>query len=252
MLAQVLHEAHHRQVRSFVRREGRTTAAQLRALDSCLPRFEIAAAGPLNFDLVFGRRAPLYLEIGSGNGECTKAFAERYPENNYLAIEVHRPGLGHLLNLAIDAKLTNLRVALRDVYTVLPQLAPESVTGIYVFFPDPWPKTRHQKRRLLQNQFFAELRTILHRHGRLYLATDSASYAAHLDELIPNLNDWENLSGTGLHAPRLKARPPTKFETRGLAAQHLIRDYVLARRAHPTAAEASNLFTSANLNAARS
>ncbi|MGH8598827.1 MAG: tRNA (guanine(46)-N(7))-methyltransferase TrmB, partial [Gammaproteobacteria bacterium] len=157
-------------MRSFVRRNGRITSAQTRALDRLLDRFAVPARGVLHFSDIFDRLAPISLEIGSGNGECIAAFAGANPANNYLAVEVHRPGVGHLLNLAANAAIDNLRVAIEDVWTLLPRIKPDSLATVYIFFPDPWPKARHHKRRLLQADFFAALRPCMQRHGRVYIA----------------------------------------------------------------------------------
>jgi tRNA (guanine-N7-)-methyltransferase len=220
----------HRAVRSFVRREGRLTRAQARALETLLPRYAVPPAGAFDPQTVFQRRAPLYLEVGCGNGDCITALAAHHPDRDYLGVEVHRPGLGHLLLAAADAGLRNLRVCDEDVLSLLPRLPAGALSGAYVFFPDPWPKLRHHKRRLLQAPFFTEMRRCLARHARLYLATDSAAYATHIVALVSILPGWENLAGEGRAAPRPKFRPLTRFEARGLAAGHTVQDFVLSRR----------------------
>jgi tRNA (guanine-N7-)-methyltransferase len=217
-----------RTVRSFVRREGRMTDGQVRAIDAHLKDFAIPAQGILNFNEIFRRSAPTCLEIGSGNGECVARLAARAPDINYLAVEVHRPGVGHLLKLAVDTTLHNLRVSTEDVQGLLPRLVPESLAAVYIFFPDPWPKLRHRKRRLLQADFFAALRPALQRHGRLYFATDIDDYAEEVRTLIDASGDWVNLAG-GSESPRLKARLLTRFESRGLAAGRGVHDFTFGR-----------------------
>jgi len=217
-----------RTIRSFVRREGRITPGQTNALAQYLEHFSVPPDEQLNFDAIFGRDAPTYLEIGSGNGQCIAALAKAYPANNYLAVEVHRPGIGHLLQLAVETKLENLRIVAADVQTLLPRLRPESITGVYIFFPDPWPKLRHHKRRLLQGDFLTALRPCLQRHGRINFATDSGDYAERVMTFIANTSDWINLAGSA-RSPRLKLRPCTRFESRGIAAGREIYDFTFAR-----------------------
>lgn len=218
-----------RAIRSFVRREGRITAAQQRALDELLPRYALDVSAPLDLRAAFGRAAPVYLEIGSGNGDCLLACAARNPDNDYLAVEVHRPGVGHLLNGATAAALDNLRVCVSDVHLVLAQLPAECLLGVYIFFPDPWPKLRHHKRRLVRPPLWQALHRCLQRHGRVYLATDSDSYAEDIAAQLPTLDGWRNLAARGVYAPRLKARIRTRFEGRALAAGRTIHDFALAR-----------------------
>ena len=205
------------------------TTAQLRALNTHLPSFELRASESIDLSAEFGRSAPVYLEIGSGNGDCLYACAVGNPGNNYLGIEVHRPGIGHLLNQAAAADLANLRVSVRDVHDVLTQLPAECLTAVYIFFPDPWPKMRHHKRRLVQCAFLASLRRCLRRNGRLYLATDSADYAEDIATQLAAQQAWLNLAGPGMLAPRLKARICTRFEARALASARPVHDFVLAR-----------------------
>ncbi len=218
-----------RHIRSFVRREGRMTSGQERALRCHLTRYSVPDDVILNLPTIFGRQAPLYLEIGSGNGECIASLARAFPANNYLAVEVHRPGIGQLLNRVVEWSLDNLRVATDDVHTLLPRLMPETVSVVYVFFPDPWPKTRHHKRRLLQPEFFAALQPHLSRHGRVHIATDSSDYAEHIQNVVGSQPGWTNLARPSGTSPRLKMRPMTRFETRGVTAGRLIHDFTVAR-----------------------
>lgn len=221
-----------RSVRSFVRREGRMTEGQRRALESLWPVYGVAdGRGPLDLDRMFGRRAPRHLEIGSGNGECVIELARRHPDNDYLAVEVHRPGVGHLLARLAALELANVRVAATDVCELLPRLPVESLSAVYVFFPDPWPKKRHHKRRLLKPEFLGLLAPRIARHACLFVATDCADYAAAIGSLIETLPGWCNLAGPGQRAPRLGRRPCTRFEARGRRSGAQIADFVLARAA---------------------
>jgi tRNA (guanine-N7-)-methyltransferase len=218
-----------RGIRSFVRREGRMTVAQARALSELLPRhtLDLDAA---NILAAWQRPAPLCLEIGTGNGENLLANARCNPDRNYLAVEVHRPGIGQLL-LQVEAHgITNVRVSTEDILAVLGRLPEEGLQEVAIFFPDPWPKTRHHKRRLLRTPFFQLLRPRLARHGRVHIATDIEDYAESLLETLAGLPDWENLAGAGHRAPRPAWRCLTRFEARGVAAGRRIHNFVLARR----------------------
>ena len=171
-----------RTVRSFVVRAGRITAAQQRALVELWPRFGLPAGDTvLDLGAVFGRHAPCTLEIGFGNGEHLRSRAQAEPARNFLGVEVHRPGIGHLLRAAAGADLNNLRVIDRDAVEVLQfQIAPDALDEVQILFPDPWPKKRHHKRRLIQPEFTALVATRLRIAGRLLLATDWAPYAEHM------------------------------------------------------------------------
>ena len=205
------------------------TVAQARALAELLPRYELSLEPP-GVRSAWQRTAPLCLEIGTGNGENLLANACRQPDRNYLAVEVHRPGIGQLL-LQVEARgLTNVRVSTADIFHVLEHLPEESLHEVAIFFPDPWPKTRHHKRRLLQASFFQRLRPLLARHGRVHIATDIADYAESLLETLIGLPEWENLAGAGHRAPRPRWRCLTRFEARGVAAGRAIHNFVLARR----------------------
>ena len=175
-----------RKVRSFVRRPGRATAAQRRAFAELLPRFGVAEpGGQLDLELLFGRRARRVLDIGFGDGEALVTNALNNPTVDYLGIEVHEPGIGHLLLLLEQAAVTNVRVIARDAADVVPELLPVgSFDAVDLFFPDPWPKKRHHKRRLVQPPFVAELARVLKPGGLLHVATDWADYARHTREVL--------------------------------------------------------------------
>ncbi|HYK12970.1 MAG TPA: tRNA (guanosine(46)-N7)-methyltransferase TrmB [Burkholderiales bacterium] len=220
----------HRPIRSFVLRQGRVSNAQQRAHETLLPKFGIPyAPGLIDLDLVFGRHAPKILEIGFGMGETTAAIAALHPENDYLGIEVHTPGVGSLLK-AIDAEgLTNLRIVQHDAVEVLcHMIGHDSFDGVHVFFPDPWPKKRHHKRRLLQPAFVALLVERIKPGAYLHVATDWQEYAEYVLAVLKNNPLLENTAMD--YAPRPAYRPQTKFETRGLKLGHGVWDVIFKRR----------------------
>jgi len=219
-----------RPVRSFVLRQGRMSAAQQRALDTLLPRLGIAyAPKPLDFAAVFGRIAPVILEIGFGMGETTATIAAERPQLDFLGLEVHGPGVGALLNRVEAADLRNVRVIQHDAVDVVAQMIPQaSLAGIHIYFPDPWPKKRHHKRRLLRPQFVHALAQRLEPGGYLHAATDWDEYA---QEILATFSEEPLLTNTvPAFAPRPAWRPQTKFETRGLKLGHDVRDIVFRRR----------------------
>jgi len=219
-----------RPIRSFVLRQGRFSPAQRRAHSELLPRFGIAFS-PTSVDLhaVFGRSAPKILEVGSGMGETTAAIAQAMPECDFLAIEVHAPGVGSLLKHIDSLGLTNVRVVQRDAVEVVEHMiAPGALAGVHVFFPDPWPKKRHHKRRLLQPTFAHALATRLAPGGYLHVATDWEDYAS---SVLATLDAEPLLENTARdYAPRPAYRPPTKFERRGIRLGHGVWDIVFRRR----------------------
>jgi tRNA (guanine-N7-)-methyltransferase len=220
-------------IRSFVRREGRITEAQKRALEELLPRYGVAPGeSPLDFVALFGRDAPVHLEIGFGNGEALAAMAAAHPQNNYLGIEVHRPGVGVLLRRIEAEGLTNVRVACTDAKELLERCIPESsLSAVYIFFPDPWHKKRHHKRRLVQAEFVALLARKLKPGGLLHLATDWEDYAQHMLAVLAGTAAFENLAEPGAFTPRPENRTLTRFERRGHRLGHGVRDLVFRRRA---------------------
>jgi tRNA (guanine-N7-)-methyltransferase len=219
-----------RSIRSFVLRQGRVSNAQRRAFDALLPRYGIAfTAQAQDLDTVFGRTAPKIVEIGSGMGETTAAIAAAHPGNDYLAVEVHTPGVGSLLKRIAELELRNLRVVQHDAVEVLQEMiAPESLDGVHVFFPDPWPKKRHHKRRLLQPPFVALLASRLRRGGTVHVATDWEDYGRQILEVLSAEPALENTADG--FAERPGTRPVTKFEQRGLALGHRVWDAVFRRR----------------------
>ena len=224
-------EAHHRKIRSFVRRPGRTTHAQRRALEEIWPRYGIEfAETTLDLEAAFGRSAPVVLEIGFGNGEALFTSAANHPEIDHLGIEVHEPGIGHLLMLLERADLDNVRLIARDAVEVLErQLDKASVKVIRIFFPDPWPKKRHHKRRILQPAFIAELARAIEPGGLVHIATDWANYAEHTIELMAQSDEFEPLTAEAATVNPLAERPPTKFERRGRTLGHEVWDLYYRR-----------------------
>jgi len=211
-------------------RQGRMSAAQQRALQTLMPTYGIPFAyHALDFDRAFGRRAPRVLEIGSGMGETTATIAQLRPSDDFLAIEVHSPGVGSLLRRVSELALTNVRIIQHDAVESVATMIPEgSLAGIHVFFPDPWPKKRHHKRRLLQPEFVHELALRLAPCGYLHVATDWEAYGQAILETLTSEPLLVNTADG--FAPRPSYRPLTKFEARGLALGHRVWDIHFRRR----------------------
>lgn len=220
----------HRSIRSYVLRQGRTTAAQTRAVEELMPRYGIAfAPAPLDLERAFGRRAPKILEIGFGMGETTAAIAAAHPDTDYLGVEVHTPGVGALLRRIEALGLANVRVIQHDAVDVVERMiAPDSLDGVHVFFPDPWPKKRHHKRRLLQPDFVRLIATRMKAGAYLHAATDWEDYALQMLEVLAAEPLLEN-TAPGF-APRPESRPLTKFETRGARLGHGVWDLLFRQR----------------------
>jgi tRNA (guanine-N7-)-methyltransferase len=219
----------HRPIRSFVVRAGRMTAKQTRGLTDGFSRFGIAyAAQPIDFAAQFGRAAPCILEIGFGMGVTTAQIAQSLPDKNFLAVEVHPPGVGNLCNLLDEQKISNVRVSQHDAVEVLNHMiAPQSLAGVHVYFPDPWHKKRHNKRRLIQPPLVALIASRLAVGGYLHLATDWVPYAEQMLEVLSAEALLRN-EVTG-YAPRPVWRPETKFERRGINLGHEVRDLLFRR-----------------------
>jgi len=228
---------HGRSVRSFVVRGGRTTLAQQRALRELWPRYGVDfAPEPLDLDRLFGRQAQRVLEIGFGNGEHLAALAAAHPERDYLGIEVHPPGVGRLLLLIEAHALANVRVIGHDAVEVLErQIPPDSLDEVLILFPDPWPKKRHHKRRLIQPPFAARLAERLRPGARLQVATDWQPYAEHMLTVLSGCPALENVAPSGGFAPRSE-RSPTRFERRGERLGHEVHELEFRRRALPAPA----------------
>ncbi|MEA3588670.1 tRNA (guanosine(46)-N7)-methyltransferase TrmB [Pseudidiomarina sp. 1APP75-27a] len=220
-----------RRIRSFVKREGRLTKGQASALERSWPTMGLKHEdGLLDLGKVFGREADTIVEIGFGMGHSLVAMAAAAPEKNFIGIEVHRPGVGACLMEAEEQGVTNLRVFEHDAVEVLQDcIADEALAGVQVFFPDPWHKKRHHKRRLIQPEFVEQLRRKLRIGGVLHLATDWENYAEHMLEVMQNASKWQNLSATNDYIPRPDERPLTKFEKRGARLGHGVWDLKFSR-----------------------
>ena len=219
--------SYHRTIRSFVRRTGRLTPSQQRALAELWPRYGVDfSSTPLDYVVLFGRRAPRVLEIGFGNGDTLVQQAGENPDLDFVGIEVHEPGVGHCLLQANDAEISNLRLIKHDAIEVLERhIPPLSLQRINIYFPDPWPKKRHHKRRLLQPSFLALLHDRLAVGGTLYVATDWANYAEHIDEVFADSPLFTCDERREHDGEQPLDRPSTKFEKRGLKKGHRIVDW---------------------------
>jgi len=210
-------------------RQGRVSKAQRRAHAELLPVYGVSFSPiPLDLDRVFGRTAPRILEIGFGMGETTAAIAQEHPENDYLGIEVHTPGVGSLLKRIADLHLANLRIIQHDAVEVVQHMiAPDALDGVHIFFPDPWPKKRHHKRRLIQPAFVALLASRMKRGARVHACTDWEEYARQMLEVLAADPALRNTAPG--YASRPETRPETKFERRGLALGHRVWDLVFRK-----------------------
>ncbi len=220
----------HRPIRSFVLRQGRLSPAQAKAHAALMPVYGIPfAAAPVDLTVLFGRTAPKILEIGFGMGETTQAIAAAHPESDFIGVEVHTPGVGSLLKRIDELQLGNVRVIQHDAVEVLSRMiAAESLAGVHIFFPDPWPKKRHHKRRLIQPALVALLASRLNKSGYVHLATDWQDYAEQMLSVLSAettlINSVDNF------APRPLYRPLTKFEARGLKLGHGVWDLVFKKK----------------------
>lgn len=220
-----------RRIRSFVRRQGRLTKGQQQALDLYWPVMGVEyKAQPCDLPALFGRQAPVVLEIGFGMGASLVEMAAQHPEQNFLGIEVHLPGVGACLHAAHERGLHNLRVLCHDAVEVLETMIPDdSLTMVQLFFPDPWHKARHHKRRIVQPPFVELVRRKLRAGGCFHMATDWEPYAEHMLEVMRAAPGWRNLSPSGDYVPRPASRPLTKFEQRGQRLGHNVHDLMFVR-----------------------
>jgi len=219
-----------RGIRSFVMRAGRTTEGQARAIQELGPKLILPfASAALDFDAVFERRAPTVLEIGFGMGDATAQIAATLPGTNFIGCEVHEPGVGALLRRVGEQGLSNVRVVRHDAVEVMQHMvAPDSLAGVHIFFPDPWHKKRHHKRRLLQPPFVALVASRLAPGGYLHCATDWEPYASQMLEVLGAEPALANTAQG--YAQKPAYRPLTKFENRGLRLGHGVWDLVFKRR----------------------
>jgi tRNA (guanine-N7-)-methyltransferase len=217
-----------RNIRSFVRRQGRITVGQARALEKHWEHYGLELArGEINPARVFGRKAPLIVEIGFGDGHSLLQMAQSCPGQDYIGIEVHRPGVGGLINNAVASETRNIRVYCADAVEVLNRCIPDqSLDGVQLFFPDPWHKKRHHKRRLLQPPFAQVIRRKLVGGGYFHMATDWENYAEHMMDVMSGVEGFENKAGDGNYSSRPDYRPETRFEKRGQRLGHGVRDLI--------------------------
>nr|WP_280871834.1 tRNA (guanosine(46)-N7)-methyltransferase TrmB [Streptomyces sp. MJP52] len=223
---------HERRIRSFQPRRSRVTAGQADAIERLWPLWGLDIDGRRTLDLteLFGNDHPVVLEIGFGMGEATAQMAGDDPETNILAVDVHTPGQGNLLNLAEKGRLTNVRVANGDAIILLREMiAPDALAGLRVYFPDPWPKKRHHKRRLIQPEFLDLAATRLRPGAALHCATDWEPYAEQMLEVLTAHPRFVNTRSDGGFAPRPGFRPLTRFEGQGLDKGHVVRDLLFLR-----------------------
>ncbi|MCP1673094.1 tRNA (guanine-N7-)-methyltransferase [Natronocella acetinitrilica] len=208
------------------------TDAQKRALSALYEHWGVnPPVVSLDLPALFGRAAPTVLEIGFGDGDSLAQMAMEAPEKNFLGVEVHRPGVGRLLNRLETESIANVRVACHDALEVLRDwLAPQSLDAIHLFFPDPWPKKRHHKRRMVQPAWVDLAASRLRPLGILHMATDWEDYAEHMHNVMADAPLFENIHGDQNFAPDRHGRPPTKFERRGVRKGHQVRDLVYQRR----------------------
>ena len=213
-------------IKSYVKRERRLTKSQLYGLDNYWIKYGIEFSPKIiNFEEIFESYKPLILDIGFGSGESTINHAISHPENNYLAVEVHRPGIGRLLNKIEENTLTNIKIIKHDVIDILKEQIPDcSLTQIFIFFPDPWPKKRHHKRRLINKELIKLIKKKLVLHGRLHIATDWENYANYIMEIGNADSELINLAGHNNYSPRPEWRTETRFEHRGKKLEHKVWD----------------------------
>lgn len=224
-------QSHPRRIRSFVLRQGRITPAQEQAFAAHWSRFGVESdTGLLDLDGLFARAAPVVLEIGFGNGAQLLHAAAHEADRNFIGIEVHRPGVGRLMNGLAEANLDNVRLFQHDAVEVLQQqIAPGALDGVRIYFPDPWPKKRHHKRRLIQPEFIELLASRVRIGGLLHLATDWAEYAEHMLATMDASQSWRNRAGSGAYSPAPAWRINTHFEKRGVRLGHGVWDLIHER-----------------------
>lgn len=225
-------EAPRRTIKSFILRQGRLTHGQQRALEKQWPIFGINyEAKPLDLKALFGNEQPVILEIGFGNGESLLQMAAENPEQNFIGIEVHRPGVGHLLHLIQEQGIQNLRVMNHDAIDILQNQIPEySLSRVQLYFPDPWHKKKHNKRRIVQTSFLDILAKLLRQDGEIHFATDWEPYAEHMMATLEQHSQFENSQPAGQFTPKPDYRPETKFERRGQRLGHGVWDLIFTIR----------------------
>jgi len=220
----------HPRIRSFIRRQGRATAGQQNAIDNVWDNYCLDPAKTYDYTQVFGRDAPLIVEIGFGNGSSLAAMAEANPDLNYLGIEVHRPGIGHLMLLLEEKNISNVKIYHYDAIEILEQKIPDnSLAGVHLFFPDPWQKRRHHKRRIVRPSFVDLLNKKLIATGYFHAATDWEHYAKDMLKTLSASNKLSNTSSDNQYCARPEYRPLTKFENRGVRLGHGVWDLIFKK-----------------------
>lgn len=221
----------HRKIRSFVRREGRMSQRQAHAYETYMLDYGIAfEQSAIQFEALFGNNNPVTLEIGFGMGQSLIEQAINYPTRNFVGIEVHRPGVGSILAEIQENNLTNIRVICHDAVEVLEQMIVEqSVNTVQLFFPDPWHKTRHHKRRIVKSGFVQAVQNKLSQGGLFHMATDWQNYAEHMLSVMQQAEGWKNHSDNNTYVPRPESRPETKFEKRGAKLGHGVWDLIFEK-----------------------
>jgi tRNA (guanine-N7-)-methyltransferase len=224
-------EQPHRPIRSYVLRQGRLTQGQQRAFQELWPQYGLnPTQHSLQFKAIFGREAPLTLEIGFGNGEALAQLAARHAQQDFLGIEVHSPGVGHLMIKLAEQESTNVRILHADAMELLRHHLPEnSLDRVHLYFPDPWHKRRHHKRRIVQREFADLIARALKPGGVIHMATDWEDYAMQMMAVFTDHDDFRNLTGKGRFSPRPETRPLTKFEQRGQCLGHGVWDLLFER-----------------------
>ena len=224
-------EKHHRRIRSFVRREGKMTPGQKRALELAWPKYGLNLEdGIVSTDAIFGREAPVILEIGFGMGRSLFNLAQHHVENNYIGIEVYRPGVGALFRAMQAESIENIRVYTADAVDVLNDcIQNNSLDGVLLFFPDPWHKKRHHKRRLVQSDFIDLIHRKLKSKGYFHMATDWQHYAEHVTDVMQKAEGFKNVAGDKLYIERPDSRPVTKYEKRGERLGHGVWDMLFEK-----------------------
>ncbi|MDI1232584.1 MAG: tRNA (guanosine(46)-N7)-methyltransferase TrmB [Methylobacter sp.] len=217
-------------IRSFTRRQGRITQGQQLALDSHWDTYCLDADVDYDFSQVFGRVAPLIIEIGFGSGDSLAKMAAANPDKDYIGIEVHKPGVGHLMLLLDQQSLTNVRIYCHDAMDIIEhKIADNSLAGVHLFFPDPWPKKKHHKRRIVRPSFVELLARKLQPDGYFHTATDWQNYAEHMLTVLSAGTGISNASATGDYCERPEYRPLTKFEQRGIRLGHGVWDLIFRK-----------------------
>lgn len=224
-------EQSHRPIRSYVLRQGRLTEGQQRAFQELWPQYGLTLdQQPLRFASIFHREAPITLEIGFGNGEALAQIAARHPEEDFLGVEVHTPGVGHLMLRLAEQESDNVRILQTDAMELLRQHLPQaSLTRVQLYFPDPWHKRRHHKRRIVQQTFADLIQRALRPGGVIHMATDWEDYARQMMTVFTHHSGFRNQAGKGNFSPRPETRPMTKFEQRGQRLGHGVWDLLFER-----------------------